>query len=250
MVESLRGVGLDALPLPLIEVLPAPDALPVRQAWEQLPQFNAVMFVSGNAATQFYALKPPQMHVFTAQAAIKTRAFVTGPGSLQALLQAGAAAQWIDSPDLQHGQFDSEALWAVVASQVRPGFRLLIVRGVGEAEGVVGQGHGRDWFADQVRRNGGSVEFVVAYQRRCPVWSVADRAVLTQAASDRSVWLFSSSEAIANLVRLAGELSWSQALAVATHPRIAQAAREAGFAVVCESRPTLQALVSSIESLQ
>ena len=38
-------------------------------------------------------------------------------------------------------------------------------------------------------------------------------------------------------------------LAVATHPRIAQAAGAAGFAVVCESRPALVDLLASIESL-
>ncbi|MGE3348297.1 MAG: uroporphyrinogen-III synthase, partial [Ramlibacter sp.] len=39
-----------------------------------------------------------------------------------------------------------------------------------------------------------------------------------------------------------------RARAVATHPRIAQAAREAGFGVVCESRPALADVVASIES--
>ncbi|HPL79671.1 MAG TPA: uroporphyrinogen-III synthase, partial [Burkholderiaceae bacterium] len=35
---------------------------------------------------------------------------------------------------------------------------------------------------------------------------------------------------------------------VATHPRIAASARRAGFGVVCESRPTLEAVMSSIKS--
>jgi uroporphyrinogen-III synthase len=64
------------------------------------------------------------------------------------------------------------------------------------------------------------------------------------------VWLFSSSEAVANLQSLLPDQSWQQARAVATHPRIAQAARTAGFGVVCESRPILGAVVASIESLQ
>jgi uroporphyrinogen-III synthase len=62
------------------------------------------------------------------------------------------------------------------------------------------------------------------------------------------VWLFSSSEAVANLRALLPDQSWQQARAVATHPRIAQAARDAGFAVVCESRPALADVVASIES--
>jgi uroporphyrinogen-III synthase len=63
------------------------------------------------------------------------------------------------------------------------------------------------------------------------------------------VWLFSSSEAVAHLRSLAPGQSWSRACALATHPRIAQAARAAGFGVVCESRPTMAELIASIESL-
>jgi uroporphyrinogen-III synthase len=48
---------------------------------------------------------------------------------------------------------------------------------------------------------------------------------------------------------MAPELSWHQARCVATHPRIAEAARAAGFAVVCESRPAMADLIASIESL-
>ncbi|MFS2055745.1 uroporphyrinogen-III synthase, partial [Variovorax sp. CT11-76] len=42
---------------------------------------------------------------------------------------------------------------------------------------------------------------------------------------------------------------WRAARAIATHPRIAQAARGAGFGTVRESAPLLEALVASIESL-
>ena len=42
---------------------------------------------------------------------------------------------------------------------------------------------------------------------------------------------------------------WSQARALATHPRIAQRARDCGFGVVHESRPTLEAVVACIQSI-
>ncbi|MDQ3273162.1 MAG: uroporphyrinogen-III synthase, partial [Pseudomonadota bacterium] len=61
-----------------------------------------------------------------------------------------------------------------------------------------------------------------------------------------SVWLFSSSEAVGHLPP--GD--WSQGRALATHPRIAEAARAAGWGVVVESRPTLADIVASIESMQ
>ena len=254
-VQALIDAGYEALSFPLIGVLPAPDAKAVVAVWGRLASFDAVMFVSGNAVDHFFALKPPLAPEFTDGSATNIRAFVTGPGSLSALKRAQVDTRCIDMPDREAGQFDSESLWGVVAAQVRPGFRVLIVRGAGSALGSDGDaspaadGAGRDWFADHVRAAGGEVEFVVAYQRCMPEMTEADRALAQQAAADGTVWLFSSSEAIANLLAVCPEQEWCQAKAVVTHSRIARAAREAGFSVVCESRPTLAALMASIESL-
>jgi uroporphyrinogen-III synthase len=251
-VNALADAGYEAVALPLIGVLPAPHPADIVAAWGRLDSFDAVMFVSGNAVDHFFALKPPSSLVFTAQAATKTRAFVTGPGSFSALKRAQVDAQCIDMPDRDAGQFDSESLWAVVSHRVQSGYRILVVRGTGSTDGAgdSGDGAGRDWFAEQVRAAGGSVEFVVSYQRQAPDMLDSDRALARQAAVDGSVWLFSSSEAIRNLVSACAGQSWALAKAVVTHSRIAQAARDAGFSVVCESRPTLAALMASIESLE
>jgi len=248
-VSALSDAGMDAVALPLIVVAGPTDTAAVHGAWLRLHQLDALMFVSGNAVDYFFKEKPAVAPDWPAQAAIKTRAFVTGPGSRAALLRNGVGADRIDAPSATAGQFDSEALWARVQAQIHPGFRIVIVRGAGAA-GAVGEGAGRDWFARQVQSRGGLVEFVVAYQRNTPVWGEAQRALARSAAGDGSVWLFSSSEAIANLVTLMPDQQWQQSRAVATHPRIAQAAREAGFGVVCESRPLLADVVASIESLQ
>jgi uroporphyrinogen-III synthase len=227
---------------------PVPQA--VDDAWSRLASFDAVMFVSGNAVVHFFKQKPPESAVFIAQAAIKIRAFAPGPGTASALLRAGVDGEFIDVPAPDTVQFDSEALWAVVKSQVVPGFRLLVVRGATvEAEEPSG-GVGREWFAQQVRDAGGAVEFVVAYQRGAPDWTPAEHALAHAALADGSVWLLTSSEAILHLGTLCGGESLQNATAVATHPRIALAARSAGFGRVVESAPALTALLSSIESLQ
>jgi uroporphyrinogen-III synthase len=252
-VSALAEAGFDAVALPLIGVLPPPNPDAVHAAWQRLHTYDAVMFVSGNAVEHFFALKPAAAPVLDAQGAIKIRAFVTGPGSFAALRRAQVDAAAIDMPDRDAGQFDSEALWAVVKARVRPGYRILIVRGAGSAEvqsDAAADGVGRDWFADQVRVAGGTAEFVVSYQRRSPELPPNALALAQVAAVDGSVWLFSSSEAIGNLVAACGGQSWAQAKAVVTHSRIAQTARAAGFGVVCESRPTLPALMASIESLE
>jgi uroporphyrinogen-III synthase len=182
----------------------------------------------------------------------KPRAFATGPGTVAALRACGVAADAIDAPDAQSGQFDSEALWDVIKADVRPGQRMLIVRGTqesGEGANNAMNGEGRDWFAQQVQAAGAQVEFVVAYQRQAPVLGINAMALVQTAAQDGSVWLFSSSEAVANLQLACPGQGWSRARAVATHPRIVQAARDAGFATVLVSRPDLMDIIASIESL-
>ena len=123
---------------------------------------------------------------------------------------------------------------------------MLIVRG-GDADGASA---GRDWLADQVAAAGGRAEMVVSYLRKPPQPSPAQLQQAVDAARGGDVWLFSSSQAVAHLRALLPQQDWSQARAVATHARIAQAARRAGFGVVCESRPALEAIVAALESFR
>ena len=88
----------------------------------------------------------------------------------------------------------------------------------------------------------------MVYRRVAPVFDAARRALATSAATDGSLWLFSSSEAVFNLCAALPAQDWRAARALATHPRIAQAAREAGFGGVIDGAPTLDAVVASIES--
>ncbi len=248
-VQALRQAGQGAEALPLIAIGPAPDEAQVRQAWQRLAQYQGVMFVSANAVTGFFAAQPDAAAVFAAPA-VPTRAWATGPGTLKALLRAGVPAACIDAPPADAAQFDSEALWQLVGGRVGPGSRVLIVRGGDAAEGGNTAGAGRDWFARQVAQAGGSVDFVVSYQRQRPQLDAAQLQLARQAAGDGSVWLFSSSEAVHNLQACLPQQDWRGARAVATHARIAQAARAAGFAVVRESRPALADIQASIESMQ
>ena len=131
------------------------------------------------------------------------------------------------------------------ADQVGPGVRILIVRG-GDA---AGQATGRDWLAREIGARGGACDAVAAYRRLPPPFGAAERRLAAEGASGAAAWLFSSSAAIANLCRLMPAAGWHQARALVTHERIAEAARAAGFGRVQVSRPSLPALVASIESL-
>jgi uroporphyrinogen-III synthase len=240
-IHDLERRGFDVLPLPLIAIAAAADPAPVDAAWRRLGSFRAVMFVSGNAVQQFFARRP-----MDAQWPAGTRAWAPGLGTGAALLDAGLPPGIIDTPAADAVQFDSETLWQGVARQIVPGDRALIVRG-GDAEAA---NSGRDWLGDQLAAAGAVVETIAAYLRLAPRWDAGQSSLARTAASDGSVWLFSSSQAIGYLGEVLPQQDWSAARAVATHARIAHAARALGFGVVCESRATVEAIVAALESFR
>jgi len=249
-LKALDAAGYSSWSLPLIAIRPSGQAGALASAWQRLADFDAVMFVSRNAVHYFFEARPASVSAFNSASAVKARAWVTGPGSYSALQKLGAEPSCVDAPDFAAGQFDSEALWSVVRARVVPGYRVLIVRGATLGDHASDEGSGRDWLAAKVRDAGGEVEFVVSYERECPQWDAPTLARAQAAASDGSVWVFSSSEAIRNLQQCCPDTRWEQALAVVTHARIGDAARAAGFGYLRESKPLLPALMASIESLQ
>jgi len=246
-VLDLSAQGFEAVALPLIHIGPADNAEALTSAWQHLSDYVAVMFVSANAVDYFFESNKHSEHGNRAGPAIKTRAWATGPGTTRALLKAGVAPEWLDAPALEAAQFDSEALWHRVIAQVTPGARVLIVRGQDAAGvGSAGPGVGREWLAERITQAGGKVDFLVSYQRSAPTFSPFEQALAQQAATDGSVWLFSSSEALTHLVAQLPGQSFAGAQALATHPRIAQAAKAAGFGRVLESRPTLADVIECL----
>lgn len=263
-VDALQHAGLDAVSLPLIHILPVADTTALQAAWRTPQQWDAWMFVSTNAIDGFFAARPEEISLPMQGARGPLRWWVTGPGSRKSLIAYGLSPEQLDSPPVGAGRFDSEALWSEIAPQVHARMRVLIVRGdtqeaVPEAstaqagshvQGVgASQGVGRDWLSTRLQSVGAAVQYVVAYRRSIPAWSDAQRLAALCAASDGSVWLFSASEAVSNLRALCLQQDWSAARCVATHPRIAQAARDAGFGVVCESRPELTAVIGALKSV-
>lgn len=255
-VAALQAQGWPAVALPLIEIAEPGDALAVqdlhhwRAHWTDM---DALMFVSGAAVSHFFAgdVRP------ALEAGLRTRFWAPGPGTARVLAQAlkplGLDARRIDAPPADAAQFDSEALWPVVASQLQTGRRILLVRGVSrdalpEDAPVPLAGNGRDWLIRQCEAAGAQVQACVAYERRAPVWTVAAKQLALQAADAGSVWLFSSSEALDHLLAAGLQTDWSQAEALVTHPRIAERARASGFARVVETRPALPDVLRTLES--
>ena len=268
-VEQLQRAGFAAEALPLIEIGPAAspaDLQALKQAWQSLGTYAACLFVSGNAVHYFFKQNTAPAQVNPAQAAIKNiaaeaplglpaglRFMAPGPGTAAALQAAGVPATQIDGPAADAQQFDSQALWQAVGGRDWRGCRVLIVRGQslagphGEAtDGAAAPG--RDWIARQWTTAGATVDFLRVYLRRAPQPDPAQRQLALSASSDGSVWLLSSSEAVHNLASL-GAIDVRGARALATHPRIAEAARAAGWGVVMESRPQLEDITQALDEM-
>ena len=230
-VASLQGLGCQAQALPLIDIVPVPDAAPLQAAWQALGQYGLVMFVSANAVEQFFAAAPGGMAW-----PVGVRAGSTGPGTSAALRRAGVRESDLVEPSPDAPSYDSEGLWARVSHEPWDGRRVLVVRGE----------DGRDWLADTLRSQGADVDFVAAYRRQAPAWAAAERAVVQQAlaAPADHLWVFSSSEAVRHLQGAMPQADWSRSMAVATHARIAEAARSLGFGQVRLVAPDVQALAS------
>ena len=245
-VDALKAAGHQALALALIDVGPATHRQPLAQAWTRWGSYQAVMFVSAQAVRYFFQSQPSGVPW-----ADGPRCWATGPGTHKALLQAGVPDACIDSPAADAAQFDSEALWQRVVHQVQVGQTVLIVRGhdMDEESPHPATGSGRDWLAQQLEAAGALPQFVVAYERRAPVWTHQQLTQATQAAIDGSVWCFSSSQAIQHLALALPAQSWAKARCLATHARIAYAAQTLGFGEVHLTRPSVSDVLRSLECL-
>ena len=237
-VAQLQAHAIDAVALPLIGIASVADPAALHAAWRGLTTQRLVVFVSPNAAEQFFAQRPPDAPWPPALLGGSP-----GPGTTRVLVGLGVPPERLVEPASDAPQFDSESLWAQLSERDWNGANVLIVRGDG----------GRNWLAQTLREAGAQVAHVAAYERIAPVFGAAESALLRAALDQPAVhlWFFSSSEAIDNLAIAHGAASdWRAANAIATHPRIADRARQLGFARVTEARPALAAVVACIQLMR
>jgi len=249
-VQRLQALGQPAQALPLMRIEPlAADAPDLQAAWAALASQSLVMFVSPNAVLRFFAAAPAGAHWPAA-----TRAGATGPGTQAALLEQGVPAELVDAPRADAARFDAETLWTqVLQRRDWSGRAVLIVRGE----------DGRDWLADTLRQAGAHVSALAAYRRLPPAWSAGEcaqlarllPAALAPGAAPDTVWLFSSSQCVDHLMAQLDQGDPAlreralQRPALGTHPRIAQTARQAGFACVQAVPPDAVVIVDALRSL-
>ena len=250
-LQRLRAHGLDAVALPLIDIGPPRNLAPVLAAWDSLPSRHLVVFVSPSAAQHFFDATVSRGQPWPPALA----AAATGPGTARVLRAQGLPQEALVTPPAEAPQFDSEHLWPVLATTDWRGRSALIVRGADEGDGAEsGQGAGRHVLGEYLRQAGARVDHVAAYQRGLPALVPSERELLAQALQhpESHVWLLSSSQAVDHLQQLCavhGLPGDTLGCAVATHPRIAEAARAAGFHPVHTVRPDVDTLVTQLHAL-
>jgi uroporphyrinogen-III synthase len=118
---------------------------------------------------------------------------------------------------------------------------------------------GRDFLSEALQQIGVQVEHVNAYRREAPVCDSAAVAQLRELLDIDSVWIITSSEALGNLMQMLAQTSVQAALGdavakmrqkkiIVPHPRIAAAARLAGFSHVTLTGSGDERLLAALQS--
>jgi uroporphyrinogen-III synthase len=222
--QRLERLGVPSTSLPLIAIENA-DGRAAREAWAHLPRAALAFFVSPNAASAFFAAEAGEWPGQTLAACV-------GPGTARALVEHGVPEALIKQPPSEAESLDSEHLWPMLDGMDWQGRLALMLRGEG----------GRDWLAARLRERGAETRDFHLYRRICPVWNLDQRERFEAALDGRHVWLLSSTEGARHLRQLAPHTDWSGQRAIATHERIAAAARELGFGHVVLARPDAEAV--------
>ena len=220
---ALQDAGEESLWVPAFELGPAPDAGHVSEVLARLSSYNLAVFVSPAAVEATAARLDGPWPAATAIGAV-------GAGTRRAIRARipGAALAPLFAPEAPESGSEgsgSEQLWQVLSPSINRLHRVLILR----AE------HGREWLHDQMSAAGARVDAVAVYTRRVAMISSNAAATVRgwQAAGRNAVLVIASSEAVDAVIRQLDGLvgvAWTRsALALASHERIAQRLRTAGF---------------------
>jgi uroporphyrinogen-III synthase len=240
LAARIAALGLRPVVFPLLDIRPldANGAQALQAALDDLPSYAMAVFVSPNAIDAAFR------HIASWPASVAIG--IVGAGSRAALMRHGvdAAATRIVAP-LAAEKTDSEGLLAALDCSALQGRRVLIVRGQA----------GRDFLSDALRRAGVQVDHISAYRREAPVFDSAVAAQLRQLLESDSTWIITSSEALRNLMHMLPQTALADAVVkmqhkriIVPHPRIAEAARLAGFSRVTLTGSGDERLLAALQS--
>jgi uroporphyrinogen-III synthase len=217
LCELICSAGGEAVRFPAIDILPPanPDGVRSLLSSANLVCQDLVIFVSPTAVSMAFGLGQDAWPETVAVAAV-------GQGTARALRARGVQQVLVPAEGA-----DSEALAALPVMQDLTGRAVLIVRGEG----------GRDWLGETLRAR-------ECYRRAMPA---ADGApiVARWKAGEIAAMAVTSRDAVDNLLRLFAGMTDTvlDTPVFASHPRIAEHARQRGFRTVLSCEPGDAAMV-------
>jgi len=227
LCAALRGLGAEPLRFPLLTIAPVADPAPLQAVARRLADFSLAFFVSPNAVRfALDAILPVAPWPDSLQVA------TVGKGSEAALAERGFSR--VIAPSIG---FDSEAVLALPAFQAEAvaGRRVLVLRGDG----------GRDLLGDTLTARGARVEYLTCYHRGGPADDPSPLVERARAGRLDALTL-TSSEGVAHLLALPGAEVLKAVPVFVPHPRIAAAARDAGFSTVIATGAGDQGLIDGL----
>ncbi|HEY5633081.1 MAG TPA: uroporphyrinogen-III synthase [Burkholderiaceae bacterium] len=237
LAARLAERGHDVVVLSFRRLLGMGESEQVREVFARVRDFRWVVFVSpGAIEAALPALPadwPPQVGIA-----------VIGPGSLQALREAGIDPQRVRCVMPPAPPYDADALIGLPAFAAMRDGRILVVAG----------DRGRTDWMDALAARGVAVERACAYRNAScePDADAIERVGAWAGDSAPAVFVFSSVDAVAALGQLQRASAWRDwALgqqALAPHPRIAHALLSAGWRNARVIEPGEQALCAALES--
>lgn len=232
LAEALVAAGAAPVLFPVLAISPLADTSALVNHIIGLDQYDLAIFISPNAVvmglSEVLARRswPAQLRVAT-----------VGRSS-EAALQAHDLAGQEQNILCPQGRFDSESLLELPELQDMHGKRVAIFRGDG----------GRELLAEQLRKRGGTVDYINCYTRRCPEHSPDGLLRLWEAGQLDAVTV-TSSEGLHNLVAMVGQLglAWLRKTPLfVPHARIAAAADACGIHTVVLTDPADAGLMAGL----
>lgn len=247
-----NDVDLEVLGLPLLEIVSDMNESLAKELYQGLLEAQWLSFVSPNA----FLTADQLLKTFHYDWPTHLKLALIGGGSEKIILESRFKPSLIVKPATEE-QWDSEGLWLQLFAQEKDwdGKKFLIVR----------SDTGRDWLVNRLESEKADVQLISIYKRKnldrndeywqnfLKMWeSLSSPRALNE--STPLIWIMSSSLACQylsqTLITLGlKEVILSQSIALATHEKIAQTAKDIGFSRVMNILPGQESISQNIKNL-
>lgn len=228
LAEPLEALGAEALLLPVIEIQPAADPVPLDRAIAQLETYDWLIFTSANGVRYFVDRLDRSRRDLRA---LRAKICGIGPATSAAIEALHLKV------DRMPEEYVAESLLESLSAEDLAGKRVLLPRAA----------VARDVVPTELRNRGATVDVVEAYRTMLPEGLFDDaREILAR----KPHWItFTSSSTVQNFIAAAGREALEQVKIASIGPITSATLREHGFEPDAEAAPhTMAGLVAALSN--